>query len=134
MYELAVETSGFAISGLFLCCCTACLVCFVGKNDRQRGTSRMIGYMRGRVDMYVNPKEGPNCPGPAFPYHEAALRNDSDAPAHRMGAGYGDKNKVSELTFTIGNGKSSAMRLLQPQQPQQHRRDGRYGRVDTFKV
>ena len=55
----------------------------------------MIGYMRGRVDMYVNPKEGPNCPGPAFPYHEAAFRGDSDAPAVRMGAGYSDHSKVS---------------------------------------
>lgn len=108
-------SSGFAASGLFLCACIGCLVCWAGKNDRQRGTSRMWGTRLERVDLWTNPKEGPYCPS-NFPHHEAAFRNDSRQPAAEMGAGsvqcFGNAGSAASapmqgLTFTIGGGARS---------------------------
>lgn len=103
--------SGFATSGLFLCACLGCLVCWAGKNDRQRGTSRMLGTRLERVDLWVSPKEGPHCPS-NFPFHEAAFRGDSRQPAPEMGAecasDAGSAPLKQGLTFTIGGARPRA--------------------------
>ena len=112
-------SSGFAASGLFLCACVGCLACWAGKNDRQRGTSRMFGTRLERVDTWINPKEGPHCPN-NFPYHEAAFRGDSRQPAEEMGASGTSASAASGagsaplqgLTFTIGGARPRP----QPQQ------------------
>ena len=103
-------SSGFAASGLFLFACVGCLVCWAGKNDRQRGSSRMFGTRLERVDLWINPKEGPHCPSD-FPHHEAAFRGDSRQPAAEMGAsgasGAGSA-PLQGLTFTIGGARPRA--------------------------